>query len=417
MPEIRPFRALRFDFARFGGDLSNVIAPPYDVLDQADKDALLARNSHNIVAIDLPHIPPKDEGPPEAYHNARSTLDTWLKQGVIVREGEPALYLYHQSFRHEGREVTRKQLITTLRLHDFGEGIVLPHEKTFGGPKADRLALTKQVRCNLSPVFGLFTDPDAAVEKAFTTVAKARPDAVATLDGVKDAVWVVTDPDIIRRVCTILATKKVFIADGHHRYTTALNYRDHLAATSGRLPADHPARYVMIVLASMDDPGCVIQGYSRVLVGEGVNAESLVSAWAQGAETCAEDNADLVLFDGATQEITCVRFTNRPILAALAPERHPTWHGLDVAYLHTYLIDKLATAQFPAGLEVRYVKSQAAARQMAEDTQGVAVFPKPTPMAQLRAVSEAGELMPQKSTYFFPKLSTGWTIHQLHSDE
>ncbi|HRX83995.1 MAG TPA: DUF1015 domain-containing protein [Phycisphaerae bacterium] len=417
MPEIRPFRALRYDFRRFNGDVSAVLAPPYDVLDQADKDAMLARNSRNIVAVDLPHIPPKEEGPQQAYLDAQFTLDTWVAEAVLVREEKPALYLYHQTFEYEGKEITRKQFIAVVRLHDFGEGIVLPHEKTFGGPKADRLALTKETRCNLSPVFGLFTDPDDAVGKAFAPVAKRKPDAVGTVENVKNALWIVPEDNIIQAVCSTLAPKKVFIADGHHRYTTALNYRDHLSQMHGDLPQDHPANYVMIVLASMDDPGCVIQGYNRVLVGNGVDVDTLTAAWAEGVEPTDDKNPDLRLYDGKSHRSVGLKFTNRAALDTLAADRDASWRALDVAYLHMYLIDKLAAAQFGSAPEVRYVKSVPAARELAESTGGVAVMPRPTPMAQLRAVSEAGELMPQKSTFFYPKLATGLTIHPLTPDE
>jgi uncharacterized protein (DUF1015 family) len=417
MPEIRPFRAIRYDYRRFNADLSAVLAPPYDVLDQAEKVAMLAKNSRNIVAIDLPHIPPKDEGPQEAYAGAKATMDTWMTQGVLVREPKPAIYLYHQTFEHEGREVTRHQMIVTMRLHDFGEGIVLPHEQTFGGPKADRLALTKATRCNLSPVFGLFTDPEGMVEKAFGGAAKQKPDATGVVEGVKNAVWIVTDAEIINKVSAALASNKVFIADGHHRYTTALNYRDQLAQSQGELPQDHPANYVMIVLASMDDPGCVIQGYCRVLIGTGVSADALAAAWSEGAADSHEREADVALYDGPPAHTLHLKFTNRDVMDELAPERHPSWRALDVVYLHTYLIDKLAADRFGTPPEVRYVKSQKAARTMAEQTGAVAVIPNPTPMAELRAVSEAGELMPQKSTFFYPKLATGFTIHPLYTEE
>ena len=132
MPLIRPFQALRYDFARYDGDLSSVIAPPYDVLDQADKDALLAKDPYNIVAIDLPHIPPKEAGPQQVYLDAQFALDMWTAEGVLVREDKPAFYLYHQTFESGGQKHTRRQFITTLRLHEFSEGVVLPHEKTFG---------------------------------------------------------------------------------------------------------------------------------------------------------------------------------------------------------------------------------------------------------------------------------------------
>ncbi|MHC4610708.1 MAG: DUF1015 family protein, partial [Planctomycetota bacterium] len=163
MAEIRPFQAIRYDQTRWGGDLSNVIAPPYDVLDQSDKEALLSRSDHNIVAIDLPHIPPKSAGPPEVYQRSAQMLDGWLESGALVRESQPALYVYHQVFEHDGKRYTRRKFIARLRLVPFSEGIVLPHEQTFGGPKEDRLALTKATRCNVSPVFALYTDPQDAV--------------------------------------------------------------------------------------------------------------------------------------------------------------------------------------------------------------------------------------------------------------
>ena len=418
MPEIRPFRALRYDFTPYGGDLSSVIAPPYDVLDQADKDALLAKDPHNIVAIDLPHIPPKEEGPPQAYLDAHSSLDRWTGEGALVREEKPALYLYHQTFDSAGQRHTRHQLITALRLHDFAEGVVLPHEQTFGGPKADRLALTKETRCNLSPVFGLYTDAEDNVGRALRTAAERNPDAVATLDGVENKLWVVTDDAIIKTVCEVLAPKKVFIADGHHRYTTALNYRAHLVGLLGeQMTADHPANFVMVVLASMDDPGCVIQGYCRVLTGDGVTAPSLSAAWREGVSPVSESDADLVLYDGSTKSKTFLKFTNRAILDDLAADRHPSWRQLDIAYLHRYLIDKLAADKLGKAPEVRYVTSIAAAQRLAEEESAVAALPRPTSMAQLREVSEAGELMPHKSTFFYPKLATGLTIHQLYPDE
>lgn len=418
MPQIRPFRALRYDISRYGGDLSAVLAPPYDVLDQADKDALLAKDAHNIVAVDLPHIPPKEEGPQQAYLDAQFNLDMWTAQGILVREEKPALYLYHQTFEYGQQEHTRPQFITVLRLHDFDEGIVLPHEQTFGGPKADRLALTMETRCNLSPVFGLFTDAEDRVGQAFQAVAERNPDAVATLDGVVNRLWPVTDEGIVKTVCEVLGPKKVFIADGHHRYTTALNYRDHLADLLGqRMTNDHPANFVMVVLASMDDPGCVIQGYCRVLQGKGVTTDALSAAWGEGVASTGEADADLELYDGDAKSSRFLKFTNRAALDELAADRHPSWRKLDIAYLHCYLLDKLAVKKFGRSPDVRYVKSVEAARRMAEEESAVAALPRPTPMAQLREVSEAGELMPQKSTFFYPKLATGLTIHQLYADK
>jgi uncharacterized protein (DUF1015 family) len=413
MAEVAPFAAIRFDAARSGGDISNLIAPPYDVLDQADKDALLARSDHNIVAIDLPHIPPKSAGPPEAYARSAGLLEEWLNGGMLIREETPALYLYHQRFEHDDRQQTRRKFIARVRLQAFSEGVILPHELTFGGPKEDRLALMKSTKCQLSPIFGLFSDPQDRVGRAFASTAAQPPDVTGTLDGVENRMWVVTDPGITDTVVTALTDSKIYIADGHHRYGTALLYRDWLAQQQGgSLPSDHPANYVMFVLASMDDPGCLILPYNRALAN--VDLDTVLDAWSAGTERVDRNQADIVLWDGRTETETPLRFTKRDVLPSLEPDQVKAWYKLDYAYLHRYLIDELLARKLGAGKpQVRYVKSAADAMQTARSESGVALLVKATPMAHLRAVSESAGLMPQKSTYFYPKLATGMTINPL----
>jgi len=411
MAEVRPLQAIRYDYTRWAGDLSDVIAPPYDVLDRSDKDALLARSDRNIVAVDLPHIPPKALGPAEEYERSAQTLAAWLEDGTLVRESQPAMYAYHQTFEHAGRQYTRRKFIARVRLVPFDEGVVLPHEQTFGGPKEDRLALTKATQCNVSPVFGLYTDPEGAVGQAFAAATAGRdPEVRATMDDVENRMWIVTDPATISRVGQVMAPKRIFIADGHHRYGTALNYRDLLIKEAGELPPDHPGNFVMLVLGSMNDPGSLILPYNRVLVGPDATMENLVAAWAEGCAPAEVGSADLVLSDGSDGTERSLRFTDRRLLSRLEPKRSKDWRGLDVAYLHRYLIQELAR-----GLEitVRYVKSAGDARALARKEHGVALLVNATRMDQLQAVSESGELMPQKSTYFHPKLATGLTINPL----
>ena len=412
MAQIEPFAAIRYDFAGLGGDVSSRVAPPYDVLDQEEKDALLAKSDRNVVAIDLPHIPPKSAGPAECYDRAARTLAGWLADGTFVREAAPALYVYHQTFTVEGKTYTRRKFIARLRLTPFSQGVVLPHEQTFGGPKEDRLALTKATRCNLSPVFGLYTDPGDEIGSAFAAAITKPPDVTATLEEVENRVWIVTGDAAIDRVRSVMAAKRVFIADGHHRYGTALLYRDHIARQfGGSLPDEHPANYLMMVLASMDDPGCLILPYPRVLVN--VKLDAILAAWRPGTAPAPLAEADLVLFEGASGRSEGVRFTNRSALAAVAPDRSEAWRALDSAYIHRYLIDEL-TAKSDIGLPaIRYVKSAAHAKAGARDENGVALLVNATPMEQLRAVSEAGDLMPQKSTFFYPKLATGLVINPL----
>ncbi len=297
MPEVTPFRAIRFDHDRLGGDYSTVLAPPYDVLDRIDKDALLAHNEHNIVAIDLPHIPPKSRGPDEAYAHSAKLLSQWLSSGVLVKETSPAIYVYHQTFEHEGKTFTRKKFIARVRLHPFSDGVVLPHERTFGGPKEDRLALMQATKCHLSPIFGLYTDPENDIHRALSSTVNQPPQAVATMDHVLNKFWIVTDTVVIDAVVSSMADKNIYIADGHHRYGTALSYRDWVCdRAGGSLPGDHPANYVMFVLASMDDPGCVILPYHRALADLSIAA--LLEAWKDGIDKATMNDADLVLHDG-----------------------------------------------------------------------------------------------------------------------
>lgn len=413
MAYVKPFSAIRYDFSRLSSELSAVLAPPYDVLDQADKDALLAKSDRNIVAIDLPHLPPKSAGPESVYLQAAERLEAWLTDGTLMREEKPAIYLYHQVFEYEGKTFTRRKFVARVRLQPFSEGSILPHEKTFGGPKEDRLALMKATKCQLSPIFGLYSDPQDRLGQAFASIASHQPDAVGRVRNTESRVWIVCEPSVLDRVVSEMAERKIYIADGHHRYDTALMYRDFVTKQNGRpLADDHPANYIMFVLASMDDPGCLILPYHRVVGG--INLEELLNAWKEGVQVSSSgEETDLILFDGLTGKQTAVCFTKREALRTLEPHEVSPWYDLDYAYLHRYLIDEWLTKKRSHAPDIHYVKSVANAKQTAREVRGVALLTRAVPMAQLRAVSEAGGLMPQKSTYFHPKLATGIAINPL----
>lgn len=412
MPEIKAFHGIRYDYTRIGGDLSMVLAPPYDVLDQKDKNALLQRSERNIVAIDLPHIPPKSAGPAAVYDRSAALLNQWQQDGTLVREVHPALYVYHQVFTHGERRYTRRMLIACLRLVPFSAGSILPHEQTFGGPKEDRLALMKATRCNLSPIFGLYRDVENRLIALFADRTTSAPDAGGRLNDVDNRLWVVTDPDLVDAAARMLADRKVYIADGHHRYGTALLYRDGIAAESGgSIDRDHPANFVMFALASMDDAGCLILPYHRALPDTALS--TLLETWAPATTEVAPEQADILLCDGRTGKQASLSFSNRDILASLESGQSPAWRKLDVAYLHSYLLGGLLKKKLGAEPKVRYVKSEDEAKRVAREEAGVAILLKAMPMEQLRKVSEAGGLMPQKSTFFYPKLATGLTINPL----
>ena len=422
MADLQAFRAIRYGPGSGPGrDLSSVIAPPYDVLGEADKTRLSGQSPHNVVTIDLPFIPPKKAGPDRLYQQAAATMRQWLQAGVLALDEQPALYVYQQRFSWAGRDYTRRLFFSRLRLEPFGQGSVFPHELTFGGPKEDRLKLMKATRCQLSPIFGLYLDPANQVMNLLESKLAPEPEVVATMESVENRLWAVTDTDLIAAVREAMSDKKLYVADGHHRYSTALMYRNWLAEQEGQLPQDHPARFVLMALAVMEDPGMLILPTHRVLVEvDDLSDERIIEAWSPGLEiTSAETvdpQADINFLSGRTGRRWTGNIRNRGVLRELEPAEPEAWAALDMAYLHRYLLAELLVRRLGRGkeFEIRYLKAVADAEATARDEQGLAILVQATPMEQLRAVSEAGGLMPQKSTFFYPKLATGMVFNPLY---
>lgn len=428
MSVIHPIPAIRYGTAS-SADLSAKLAPPYDVLDQRDKDALLARDPRNFVKIDLPFVPPKSAGPDDVYQDARRTMDAWIAEGTLVRETTPALYVYHQAYEHGGTRYLRKKFFARLRLEPFGQGSVFPHEKTFGGPKEDRLALMKATEANLSPIFGLYEDrANAVAGRLEAAIGGAPPLAHGLLDGVENRIWAVTDAATISAVADLMASKATFIADGHHRYGTALLYRDWLTKSRGPLPENHPANDVLCVFCAMEDPGCLILPTHRVLPKVKVSGaflksdpeidvmelkiatpnEALAALIGMGAQA-------LVVFSATENRYYAIAPKRADVLAALEPDHKPAWHKLALAFLHAYVIDRAVTPKLAGGAapEIHYVKKSDEAIAEAKLTGGTVFLMQPNTMEELRAVCQAGDLMPQKSTFFYPKVASGLVINPL----
>ena len=275
MPQIRPIPAIHYA-ASPGADLSAVIAPPYDVLDADSKSALLARNEHNIATIDLPHLPAKSVGPDPVYAEAGVTFRQWLSQGILTPRQGPALFVYQQTYEACGRTYRRQGLVANVRIQPFGrdgaeagEGAVFPHEQTFSEPKEDRFKLMCATEAQLSPIFGLYGDTTNGELPLGQVVASSAATFQGTTanDQVLHEVWTIDDPEQMGQFVEAMAGVDAFIADGHHRYTTALNYRQALIESHGGLPEDHPANWCLFVLVSMSDPGMIVLPTHRVLGG------------------------------------------------------------------------------------------------------------------------------------------------------
>lgn len=431
MAQIRPFAAIRYA-RRPELDFSSVIAPPYDVLDERGKAALQAKSPHNIVTVDLPHLPPKTVGPDSTYAKANDTLQAWLNAGILARDSKPGFYPYSQTYEHNGRTFHRRGFFALVRLSPFGAGEVVPHELTYKGPIEDRLKLMRASRVQLSPIFGLYPDPSNEVTALLYKDA-SRPELSGELDGVRHDVWRMTDSGVEAKVMDLMASRSIYIADGHHRYTTALQYQQEaIAANGGSLPPNHPANFCLFVLIGMQDDGLLILPTHR-LIGNLKNFEINAFRRAAGDNIAAREIAasdvghyvrellpkrpahTFALFDGKTRKLYELIFKNLDVLKPLEPDKSDAWRRLDVAMLQRYLLDEVIAPKFAAGeLTKGYTADpDEIAPQVDGERYQIGLILQSTPLTALEELGKTGEVMPQKSTYFYPKLATGMVINSL----
>ncbi|MCE9590001.1 MAG: DUF1015 domain-containing protein [Planctomycetes bacterium] len=442
MPLIQPIRAIVYP-PPAEGNLSTRIAPPYDVLDEAGKAALLARDPLNIVAIDLPHLPAKTVGPDETYARAGEVYRRWLADGTLRRSEKPAVFVYQQTYTVKGRTFQRRGLIANVTIQPFGKspdgrGGIHPHEQTFSGPKEDRMKLMRATRAQLSPIFGLHSDPQNKVHALLSKIVESRkPDLTGTTpgDSVLHEAWTLDDPAAIRPFTDAFAGKDIFIADGHHRYTTALNYRTALIGTTGALPPDHPANLCLFVLIAMQDPGMIVLPTHRVLGGmEGFAFDQFAFAARGSLRITPFPGTDLAALEAALptagphaiglynpaqpeNPLSIAVTVERDPLASSHAKQSPAWRQLDVAIVQHLYVERLCQPTFCAKGQPVQWKFPHTLDEFRADCHRpgsqLGLLLQPTPLESVRLVSEAGELMPQKSTFFYPKLATGLVINPL----
>ncbi len=432
MADVRPFRALRYDPA-VAGDPSRLIAPPYDVIGVEEQRRLYAASPYNIVRLEYGEERPGDAPGRDRYARAAEDLRRWRQEGALVFDQQPRFYLYEQEFSHQGRR-RRRALMAIVRLEPWDSGVVLPHERTLPKPKEDRLRLLRAVRANVSPVFGLYRDRAALGELAEPQgppllVAKTPDDQIHRLFEVP--------PDRENDIRSALAERAIYIADGHHRYETALAYRDERRAQAERWTGEEPENFVLMALVAADDPGLVVLPTHRLLhppvvphdliprLSRFFDIEDVTpKSWdgtallrllsrlaAAGRETVAFGVLGL-----EEQRYHLLRLISFEAVDALLPADKPVvWRRLDVAVLqHVVLraclgIDEGAVA---AGEVVSYTEDADQARIAVERGRArLAFLLNPTPVEQILAVADAGERMPQKSTYFYPKMATGLALY------
>lgn len=442
MPVIAPFAGLRYDLNAVGS-LSDVVAPPYDVIDPQLQDQLYQRHSANVVRVIL-NRPETGDDEDAKYGRAADFFRQWQEQGILKRDPQPAFYVYNQSFTYDGKTILRRGFMARVRLQKFGEGNIYPHEETLPKAKVDRLKLTKACQTNCSQIFGLYPDPENAAQELLEQAA-ASVEPVRATDhlGVEHTMWAITDPAVIAQVTELLHDKPMFVADGHHRYETACNYRDYLIEQQGTLPEDHPANFVMTQLVSMNDPGMIVLPTHRLLHGtERFTSDALIERLSP-LFTCRKVGSDLTagrdcwqemesenrqglmaLFaSGDSQWVMCdATDAAAQEMARIAADHSENWRGLGVSLLHRLVIDQLlGAAGHPKPTYVHQVdevldalRGEATLSENESDEPfSLAALVMPAGLADVEAISLQKERMPAKSTYFFPKLLSGMVFHTL----
>lgn len=430
MAIIEAFPGIRYDLGRVG-KLSDVIAPPYDVIDGVLQQKLYDQHPYNIIRLELNKAEAGDTDG-EKYQRAGRLWKQWQLDDIVRSEGQSAIYVLHQKYEVNGEPYTRKGVFARVRLERFGEGRIFPHEQTLSGPKEDRFRLMEATHVNFSPIFGLYSDEERAIQQRLDAhIDRILPMEAHDHLGVTSRIWPVQDQTIIRDVAGQFHDKPVFIADGHHRYETALRYRDELSRKQGGLSNDHPANFVLMALVGMSDPGLLILPTHRLVQGlSGVTSQQVVAklephfqveligkgetAARQTWERIEEDGSQDLLGFGTLADNTWLlaRFQAVSLMQQLAPKQSDAWRSLAVSRLHVVVLDKLL-----ADLGKPVCKYVHLLKEVSEDQKlhgsDLACLVPPATMQHVTDIASTLEKMPPKSTYFYPKLLTGLVFHSL----
>jgi uncharacterized protein (DUF1015 family) len=439
LADIRPFHGLRYQVS-YVRDLATVISPPYDVISPREQRALYTRSPYNIVRLEYGREYPTDSDTDNRYTRAAEDLRRWAAEGVLGYERRPALYVYDQEFDHQGTPYRRRCLLARVRLEEWAAGVVRPHENTTAQPKEDRLCLLRATRANLSPILTLYRDADQRIAQTLDeALAGKAPAAVARLRDDRHTLWVIDDQEAQARLAGLLESQPLYVADGHHRYETALIYRQERREARPTWTGDEPDNFALMGLTAAEDPGLLVlpihrlvqlppldedplQTLARYASVERVDAaaDEPDAALARLTALMAERGRSASAFGLCTGDEQLFLMTVEDAVALvrnLCPDCPVEWRNLDVAVLHFALLGmvlRINPDPVEEGGSVTTTNDAREACQAVRDGRYSAAFLlNPVPVAQVLAVADAGRRMPRKSTFFHPKLATGLVINTL----
>jgi uncharacterized protein (DUF1015 family) len=426
MPPVEPLRALHYDPA-VAGALQQLAAPPYDVIDPAQRAQLAERSPYNVVAIDLPEDP--DGG--DRYAHAAKLLEAWRAEGALVQDAEPAVWALVQDYTApDGRRLTRNGFFARVRIEDYGPGAIRPHERTHPGPKADRLSLTRATQANLSPIFSLYSDPGLTAWRALeeATQGKKPFGELTDEDGTHNRLWRITEPDVVATVTQASSDAELLIADGHHRYETARVYADEIGGEGAH-------RYVLMCLVALQDEGLTIFPTHRLVDGlAGTDKPELLATALRAGFDIEEIAVDALVppdegdgtiqfgyMDSFFKRAFRLTLKDQAIADEVLADMPEPYRRLDTAVLEALVL------KGPLGLSeddishlhgLDYARSFEEARELVESgTFDAGFFLRGIPVTQIQDIAAAGVNMPPKSTYFFPKVPTGLLFNSLTEAE
>ena len=433
MSSIFPFPGWRYDPGKV--DLAKVTAPPYDIISPEEQNDLYTRDDRNVVRLIFGKTSDADSPNDNRYTRAAAHLDAWRGDGLFLQD-KPAVYLYEQTFENGGKSYVRRGFFARIRLSEWGKEGIYPHEKTLSGPKQDRLDLMRSTRGNLEPIFGLLADPDAEVADALAGLIEYAPCLdIVDDDGVENRMWVVDDQDLLHKLLSLMPEPEIFIADGHHRYETALAYQNEVREkmrAAGQVPplrGDLDCDYIMMFIVPDSDPGLVIWPTHRIVYGlENFNPGKFLTACEKNFHVApiTRDKLEAELeaselpafgFAYGADRLYLLTLKSRDPMDAMHPEAVDAWKVLDVSVLHSLLMDELLGIDEGKLLRkenIVYSKSVDETLdwvRTGRDGAQCGFILRSTPMQQVRDIAEAGAVMPQKSTYFYPKPLSGLVFH------
>ena len=435
MVDMRPFKGLRYNNS-LSNYLGNLISPPYDILSPLEQKTLYERNSYNAVRLELAQESQGDTEIDNRYTRTAKTFDEWQDKGVLVPEQCPGMYSIEESFFLEGINQTRHCITGRVRLEEFGAGSIFPHEYTTPGPKQDRLALIKACNANFSSLLTLYSDTDGHIQSIIYNIKALNEPDISTEpidNSMSYRMWVITNKDLVDTIQKSMASKAVYLADGHHRYETALEYRDFLKSVGRLTSSEHPANFVMMSLVAMEDKGLLISPYHRIIGG--LSEQENKSVWNKILqifdieeiksssnspkriyEICAtklkEKSNDKIVFGIFTknqQKSFILELKDSEKLASNTSSAERS----EPMFLSESVI-KPVLGQYRESKAVSFLhEGQEAIELVQGKEQQMAILLRPMPMDLFREVVTIGDRLPPKSTYFYPKLPTGLVFNLL----